>query len=190
MAVHCHNDFGLAVANTIAAITAGAEVADTVTNGLGDRAGNAAFEEVVCILEVLYKIKTGIKIEKLYELSKLVEKLYGIRIPESKAIIGINCYRHSTDDHISSLLRGEWMAFENIKPEVLGRKRSLEFGPMALQTGPDSAIATKIEIMGLEYTMDDVEKIADKISKKLSQEKKFATEEEVEEIIKDTIIGG
>lgn len=186
LAVHCHNDFGLATANTLAAVNAGTEVVDLVVNGLGDRAGNASLEEVVCALEVLYQVKTGIDIGKLYELSRLVEELYQIRVQPNKAIVGENAYRHSTDDHISTILRGEWHVFENIKPEVLGRHRTLEFGPMTMQKGPDSALPTKIEKMGFTYTEVQLDEIIENI-KKIVLMRKFATEEEVEKIIRNVI---
>lgn len=186
LAVHCHNDFGLATANTLAAVNAGTEVIDLVVNGLGDRAGNASLEEVVCALEVLYQVKTGIKIEKLYELSKLVEKLYKVKVQPNKAIVGENAYRHSTDDHISTILRGEWYLFENIKPEVLKRSRSLEFGLMATQKGSDSALPTKIEKMGLTYTEKQLDEIIKKVNK-IALERTFATEKEVETIIRNVV---
>jgi len=184
LAVHCHNDYGLATFNSIAAVNAGATVVDTVVNGLGDRAGNAALEEVVCILEILYGIKTGVNIEKLYEISKKVERISGVPIAANKAIVGGNVFRHSTDDHISSLLHGEWMAFENIRAEALGTKRQLEFGPMTLQTGEDGALATKIGLMGYEYSLENVNRISGILRPMITKDKTFVTEKEVEEVIK------
>jgi len=86
--IHCHNDFGLGAINTIVGLSAGAEVAHTTVNSIGERIGNAATEEVALALEVLYGKRTGLKLEKLYELSKLVEKLSKVKMPPHKPIVG------------------------------------------------------------------------------------------------------
>ena len=85
--VHCHNDFGLATANSIAAVKAGATLVDAVVNGLGDRAGNAPFEEVVTALEVLYNVRTGIDISKITEISKMVSDIYKILLRPIKRLL-------------------------------------------------------------------------------------------------------
>jgi isopropylmalate/homocitrate/citramalate synthase len=91
--IHCHNDFGLAAINTIAGLSAGAEVAHTTVNAIGERIGNAAFEEVALILEVLYGKRLGLKYEKLYELSKTVEKLSKVSMPPHKPIVGEGAFK-------------------------------------------------------------------------------------------------
>jgi isopropylmalate/homocitrate/citramalate synthase len=184
IAVHAHNDFGLATANTIAGALAGAKVLDTTVNGLGDRAGNADFGEVVAVLTVFYNVDTGIKLEKLYELSKLVADIYGIPIHPMKPLVGENVYRHETDSHVQAILRGDWYTFEVIRAEAIGRRRLLLFGPSTLHTGKSSAINVKIEQMGYTATEEDLKAIADRI-REIINRKKFATEEEVERIIKE-----
>ena len=86
--VHLHNDFGLAVANSIAGLMAGAEVVHTTVNGIGERSGNAALEEVAATLEILYGVRTGIKFDKLRKLSKLVEEASKVPVPPQKPIVG------------------------------------------------------------------------------------------------------
>ncbi|MEM2130881.1 MAG: 2-isopropylmalate synthase, partial [Candidatus Bathyarchaeia archaeon] len=88
LGVHCHDDFGMAVANSIAALKAGAEEVHVTINGLGERAGNAALEEVVVSLKLLYNIETGVKTEKLYDTSLLASRLTGISVQPNKAIVG------------------------------------------------------------------------------------------------------
>src|SRR3989449_5763030 len=90
LSVHCHNDFGLAVANNLAALEVGVEGPHTCVNGIGERAGNASFEELVMALESIYGYDTGVDISRMYKLSRLVGKLSGIPIPINKARVGDN----------------------------------------------------------------------------------------------------
>ena len=188
VAVHCHDDYGLATANTLEAVKAGAEVVDCVVNGLGDRAGNAALEEVVAALTVLYQVDTGIKIEGLYLLSKLVEEVYGIPIAPNKALVGANQYTHATDSHIQDMIRGEWYAWENIRAEALGRKRILQFGSSALSRQPSGAIGSKMEAMGYNFDQKDLDEIVEKIKVMLDKEG-FVSEDQLEEVI-NTVMKG
>lgn len=125
--VHCHDDLGLAVANTLASVKGGANTVDVTINGLGERAGNAALEEVVGALELLYGYKTNIKTEKIYETSKLVEDLTGVAVPSNKALVGKNSFTHESGIHVDGILkRAE--TYEFVKPEFVGRERVFRFG--------------------------------------------------------------
>lgn len=188
VAVHCHDDYGLATANTLEAVKAGGEVVDCVVNGLGDRAGNAALEEVVAALTVLYQIDTGIKIEGLYRLSKLVEELYQVPIAPNKALVGINQYNHATDSHIQDIIRGEWFTWENIRAEALGQKRILEFGATALSRQPSGAIGSKMEVMGYRFDQNDLDQVTEKI-KGMIEKKGFVSEDQLEEVIHTVMRG-
>jgi len=188
VAVHCHDDYGLATANTLEAVKAGAEVVDCVVNGLGDRAGNAALEEVVAALTVLYQVDTGIKIEGLYPLSKLVEEVYGVPISPNKALVGANQYAHATDSHIQDMIKGEWYAWENIRAEALGRKRILQFGSSALSRQPSGAIGSKMEAMGYSFDQKALERVIEKL-KEMIEKEGFVSEDQLEEVIK-MVMGG
>lgn len=107
--VHAHNDFGLAVANTIAALSAGAETAHVTVNGIGERSGNASLEELVMSLRMLYGVQTDIKFEKLRSLSKLVQDLSGIRVPPQKPIVGDGLF--TTE---SGIIAGWWRKLEEL----------------------------------------------------------------------------
>lgn len=185
IAVHCHNDFGLATANSIAAVKGGATIIDAVINGLGDRAGNAPFEEVVCALEVLYDVRTGIDITKITEMSNLVSQIYKVPVAPNKAIVGNNCYRHVSDSHVATLLRGGWDSFEVIKAEALGKKRSLEFGVTTLQEG-EGALSAKIESMGYEATKDLVDLLRNKVREKLV-DREFIDEDGIESLVSELV---
>lgn len=125
--VHCHNDFGLATANTLAGLAAGAAGADVVTNGLGDRGGNAALEEVVLALEVLHGVRTGVRLESISALSRLVEDLSGIRKCRVKAVVGEFTFLHSPVMHIRNAASGNRRGFEPFEPEAIGAVRTFAF---------------------------------------------------------------
>jgi isopropylmalate/homocitrate/citramalate synthase len=125
--VHCHNDFGLAVANTLTALEEGVKAPHTCVNGLGERSGNASFEEVVLALESLYGVKTGLKTERLYELSRLVEELSGVPLAANKALVGYNSFSHEAGIHTHGIL-AHTLTYEPIQPDVLGRHRQMILG--------------------------------------------------------------
>ncbi|MGP8077492.1 MAG: homoaconitate hydratase [Thermoplasmata archaeon] len=127
LSVHCHNDFGLAVANTLTAIECGARSPHVCVNGLGERAGNAALEEVVVALESLYGYRTGIRTERLYELSRLVEELSGVPVAANKALVGYYAFSHEAGIHTHGIL-AHTMTYEPIQPAVLGRHRQMILG--------------------------------------------------------------
>nr|MDO8085358.1 hypothetical protein [Candidatus Sigynarchaeum springense] len=131
--IHVHDDFGMATASSCAGVEAGAEYVDLVVNKLGDRAGNASLEETVASLELLYGVKTGIKLEKLTGLSKLVEKISGVKLPVNKPIVGYNTFIHESELHVMGAHEKEsWKCFTPFKPEVVGQEEKVVFGPTTL----------------------------------------------------------
>ncbi len=154
--VHCHNDFGMATANTIAAIEEGVNAPHTCVNGLGERAGNTSFEEVVMTLESLYKYRTRIKTEQLYELSTLVEKYSGIPLPPNKALVGYNAFSHEAGIHTHGVLRNS-LTYEPLQPELLGRKRRFILGK---HTGR-AAIQEKLREGGAPHSDDQLARLTE-----------------------------
>jgi 2-isopropylmalate synthase len=130
ISVHCHDDFGLAVANSISAINAGATCAHVTINGLGERAGNASLEEFVMALQCLYSKKHSIKINLLYEISKYVSNTMGVIVQPNKAIIGENAFGHESGIHTHGIINNP-LTYEPISPELVGRKRWLQAGKHA-----------------------------------------------------------
>ncbi|MFW9830517.1 MAG: homoaconitate hydratase [Candidatus Thorarchaeota archaeon] len=130
LGIHCHNDFGLATANTLAAVEMGVTYPHVCVNGFGERAGNAALEEVVMALEILYGVKTEIKTERLFELAQLVERSFAIPIPVHKAIVGQNAFNHGSGIHVHATLAHS-LSYEPIHPELVGRQRSYYLGKFA-----------------------------------------------------------
>ena len=122
MSVHCHNDLGLATANTLAAISAGARQAEVTINGIGERAGNTSLEEVVMALHTRHNylpLTTGINTEHIYPTSRLVSMITGIIVQPNKAIVGANAFAHEAGIHQDGVLKNP-MTYEIMKPETIG----------------------------------------------------------------------
>jgi isopropylmalate/homocitrate/citramalate synthase len=133
LSVHCHNDFGLATANTLAAVEEGAVHLHTSVVGFGERAGIAPFEEVVAALELLYNIDTGIDLGKVTRLAQLAEKAFALPIQFHKPIIGENLFSHEVDEEVEKML-AQPMLFEPFPPEIVGRETKLFIGRNTGQT--------------------------------------------------------
>jgi len=177
---HCHNDFGLAVANTCSAVTAGVEYIDIVVNGLGDRAGNANFEETVMSLEGLYNVNTGIDTTKLYDLCKLVEEETKIPVSQNKPITGFNTFIHESDIHVEALMSGQADAFEPYEPSLVGQDRTIYFG----STTSVSSVEMMANNIEKELSDDMIKSIMNKISEKVN-ERGYATDKEVVNFISE-----
>ena len=122
IAVHCHNDLGLATANSLAAIQAGARQIECTINGLGERAGNASLEEIVMTLKVrkdIYKIDTNIKTEEIFKTSKMVTRFTGIPVQVNKAIVGQNAFAHASGIHQDAILKND-STFGIMTPKSIG----------------------------------------------------------------------
>jgi D-citramalate synthase len=127
LSIHCHDDLGVAMANTLAALRAGATCAHVTVNGLGERAGNTSLEELVMALEVLYGVKTGIRAGEIYHLSSLVSRLTKVPLPTNKAIVGEMAFTHESGIHAHGILRDS-RTYEPVRPETVGRKRRIVLG--------------------------------------------------------------
>jgi len=127
LAVHCHNDFGLATANTLAAAEEGVMHLHTCIGGLGERAGVAAFEEVVACLELLYNVDTGIDLSRIYRLSQLAEKAFALPIHFHKPIIGESTFAHEIDEQ-TERLKEQPLISEPFPPEIVGRETTFYVG--------------------------------------------------------------
>ncbi|NPB02368.1 MAG: 2-isopropylmalate synthase [Methanopyri archaeon] len=181
LSVHCHDDLGMATANSVAAVRAGAEQVHVTVNGIGERAGNAALEEVVVVLEELYGVDTGIEMERLPEVSKLVERLTGVRVPPNKAIVGENAFTHESGIHADGLLKDE-RTYEPIPPEKVGRERRFVLGKHA----GTSVIRKKLEEMGIEVDEEQLVEIFKRV-KRLGDRGKRVTEADLRAIAEDVL---
>lgn len=185
--MHCHNDFGLGVANSIAGVMSGAEIVHTTVNGIGERAGNAALEEVASALEVLYGIKTGLNFEKLRELSKLVEELSLVKMPPQKPIVGDKIF--TTE---SGIIAGWWdkaskaekgLEVYPLNPKYLG----FEKVNIALGKGSGKpSITTQLQELGLDIPSDEkIMRILEKVKLLAEDKKRLLTKEEFKKIVEE-----
>ncbi|MCS7126043.1 MAG: 2-isopropylmalate synthase [Aigarchaeota archaeon] len=158
VAVHCHDDMGLAVANSLTGVEAGAEIIHATINGLGERAGNASLEEIVVALHTLYGIKTGVKLEKIYGVSRIVEKLTGVIVPKNKAIVGDNAFSHESGIHVHGVIMSP-ETYEPIDPASVGRKRKIIIGK---HSGKHSIIELARQF-GVRLRDDHVEEVLEEI---------------------------
>ncbi|MFZ3168951.1 MAG: 2-isopropylmalate synthase [Candidatus Methanoperedens sp.] len=181
ISIHCHNDFGYATANTIAALRAGAEEAHVTINGLGERAGNASLEEVVMILESLYNYKTRINLKELYPTSRLVSKLTGIQVGINKAIVGGNAFTHEAGIHAHGLL-ADASTYEPIKPEVVGRERRIVLGKHAGK----STVVLLLKERSINASDKQIEDIVTQI-KEFSAKGKHIADTEFQEIVEKVL---
>ncbi len=143
VSVHCHNDFGLAVANAISGLQAGARCAHVTVNGIGERAGNASLEELVMALQCLRfgeGFETGVHSERIYAASKEVSRLAGIQVQPNKAIVGDNAFGHESGIHTHGVLSNP-LTYEPISPELVGRSRWLQVGKHAGLHGMNAMLA-------------------------------------------------
>jgi len=170
ISVHCHNDFGMAVANSISALRAGANQVHATINGLGERAGNASLEEIVVALKALYGIETKIKTELLYSTSRLVARLTGIFPQPNKAIVGDNAFAHEAGIHSHGVLSHP-ATYEPIPPELVGAKRRIVVGKHAGTHG----IMVALEQMGLKPDQDQLKEIFQRV-KDLGDKGKIVTD--------------
>ncbi len=180
LSIHCHNDLGLALSNTITALRSGATCAHTTINGMGERAGNVPFEEVVMVLEKLYGYDTGIDTTKIYALSTLVSQMTKIPLAANKPIVGGMAFTHESGIHAHGLLRDP-TTYEPMSPETIGRKRRIVLGKHSGTASVQSALkelgyepgekhlaeivarVKKVGDMGMKVTDADVMAIADSV---------------------------
>ena len=170
ISVHCHDDFGMAVANSLAAVEAGAAQIHATINGLGERAGNASLEEVVMALHMIYKLKTRVNSRLLYSTSRLVATLTGISVQANKAIVGENAFAHESGIHTRGVTVKP-LTFEPIKPEMVGRIRKLVAGKLAGTRG----IKAELEEIEIHPTEEQLKEIVQRV-KELGDKGKMVTD--------------
>ncbi|MEM2901780.1 MAG: hypothetical protein QXO32_03490 [Candidatus Bathyarchaeia archaeon] len=182
--VHCHNDLGLATANSLAAVTAGAEVVHTNVNGIGERAGGAATEEVVVGLRVLYGVDLGIRYENLVELSKLVEELSQVKVPSHKPVVGDTAFGYEAGIPVMFCRRLKKIDRLEVAlsylPEFVGNKLYIAFGKKSGRHG----VEWRLEEMGLKASDEQVGEILAEVKSLGIEKRRALTDKEVDQIIK------
>ncbi|MGI6227128.1 MAG: homocitrate synthase/isopropylmalate synthase family protein [Peptococcales bacterium] len=177
--VHCHNDFGLGVANALISVENGASSVSSVLNSLGQRAGNTSTEEVAFALECLYGVKTGIDFKALYEVSRLVAELSGWSFPPNKPIVGKNLFTWEAGIPTAALMKNPHTV-EPFQPEIFGVKHDVKVGK---KSGKANVI-WKARELGLELTDQDLEQMVKKIKDEADRLQRTLTDEEFLAIFK------
>jgi homocitrate synthase NifV len=152
--IHAHDDLGLATANTLAALRAGASHASVTVVGLGERAGNAPLEEVAVAVSALYGIETGIDLRSLSGVAQVVTKAAGRVIPEAKAIVGDAVFTHESGIHVDGLLKDR-KCYEALDPAVLGRNHRVVLG----KHSGLGAVSNALKELGLDVRMEEAKAI-------------------------------
>ncbi|OIB59328.1 (R)-citramalate synthase [Natrialba sp. SSL1] len=158
VSAHTHDDLGLGVANALAAVSAGADLVHCTVNGLGERAGNVALEEVAIALSHVYDVETA-DLESLYGLAQRVSRATGVDLPPNKAVIGENAFTHESGIHTDGTLKDDKM-YEPYAPETVGRERRLALGKHTGRAG----VAATLEEHDVEAGDDEVAEIATRVT--------------------------
>jgi len=185
ISVHCHNDLGLGVSNSLAAVLNGARQVECTVNGLGERAGNASLEEIVMAIKTrqdMFKVTTGIKTKQIYKTSRLVSKLTGIPVQPNKAVVGRNAFSHESGIHQDGLLK-ERSTYEIMRPEDVG------FSETKLVLGKHSgrhAFMMRLKKLGIRLNEKELEGAFVRF-KELADKKKEIFDDDIASIVQDTM---
>ncbi|MEJ2091584.1 MAG: 2-isopropylmalate synthase, partial [Syntrophobacterales bacterium] len=186
ISVHCHNDLGLAVANTLAAIINGARQAECTINGIGERAGNASMEEIVMALATrkdLFDFYTEIVTQYICPTSRVVSKLTGVMVQPNKAIVGANAFAHESGIHQDGVLK-EASTYEIMTPSTVGlKKSSLPLGKLSGR----NAFRTKLQEMGYYLNDDELNRVFLRF-KDLADRKKTVFDEDLVSLVETEVI--
>jgi homocitrate synthase NifV len=180
--IHAHNDYGLAVANSLAACAAGAECVSTTVNGIGERAGNASLEQMIMGLRMLYGIEDKYTTEYLMNLSKFVEKASGMKVAKNQPIIGENMFRHESGIHTHGIIAFPY-TYETFAPETVGNKRVIVIGKMSGR----HVIEAKLKEYGIEADEHAIKKILAEVKAVAESRKSALTDDEFLGIVRGII---
>ena len=186
LSVHCHNDLGLATANTLAGIRAGARQAEVTINGIGERAGNTSLEEVVMALHTHRAnlgLTTNIKTQEIYPTSRLVSMITGIVVQPNKAVVGANAFAHEAGIHQDGVLKNP-MTYEIMEPETIGLSSN------KLVMGKHSgrhAFQNRLVDMGYDLDKEDLNRLFKKF-KELADKRKEILDEDIEALVAEEIL--
>ncbi|MBI3668976.1 MAG: 2-isopropylmalate synthase [Acidobacteria bacterium] len=155
LSAHCHNDLGQAVANSLAAVRAGARQVECTINGIGERAGNASLEEIAVALAVRqasFGVRTNVRLEKIYGTSRLLSAITGVPVPPNKAVVGANAFAHEAGIHQDGIIKNP-LTYEIISPEAVGvPSRQLVLGKHSGR----NALQLRLRELGYETTKEEL----------------------------------
>jgi 2-isopropylmalate synthase len=185
ISVHCHDDLGMAVANSLAAVKAGARQVECTINGLGERAGNCSLEEVVMSLKTrqdYFGVQTGLNTRQIMNTSRLVSSVTGVQVPPNKAIVGQNAFAHESGIHQHGVLK-EKSTYEIMRPEDVG----LESGRLVLgKHSGRHAFRARLDELGIELSDQQLDHAFEEF-KKLADKKKEIYDEDIEALVREEV---
>lgn len=185
ISVHCHNDLGMAVANSLAGVKNGARQVEGTINGIGERAGNAAIEEVIMAIKTrkdFFGIETRIKTEEFYRTSRMVAEMLGMPVPVNKAIVGDNAFAHSSGIHVDGVLKKR-ETYEIMKPEDVGSPKTRVV--LTARTGRHG-LKHRLEELGHKLTKTELDKTYKRFLE-IADKKHEVFDEDIAAIISDEI---
>jgi 2-isopropylmalate synthase len=185
ISVHCHNDLGMATANSLAAVKNGARQIECTINGIGERAGNTSLEEVVMSIATrrdLFELTTGIDTTQIYKTSRMVSYYTGIPVQPNKAIVGANAFSHSSGVHQDGFLK-ERTTYEIMQPQDIGLSASRI---VLTKLSGRHALKARLEELGFDLSEQELEKAIAKF-KELADKKKEIFDEDLEALVEDEV---
>jgi 2-isopropylmalate synthase len=185
ISVHCHNDLGLAVANTLAGVLNGARQVEGTINGIGERAGNAALEEVIMAIRTradYFKLRTGVDARELCRTSRLVSDMLGMKVPPNKAVVGGNAFSHSSGIHVDGFLK-QRETYEIMRPEDVGLLESKVV--LTARTGRHG-LSDRLKKLGLELSAEELNQAYQKFLA-VADKKQEVFDEDLVAIVHDEI---
>ena len=184
ISVHCHNDLGLSVANSLAAVKAGVRQVEGCINGLGERAGNASLEEIIMALETrddLFEVSTSIDTTQIYRTSRLVSDITGFPVQPNKAIVGANAFRHASGIHQDGVIKDR-STYEIIDPKTVGwPSNSLVLGKLSGRAG----LRARLEELGYHLDQEELNEVFEAF-KSLADRKREVTDQDLESLMSTT----
>ncbi|TFE68101.1 2-isopropylmalate synthase [Methylacidiphilum sp. Yel] len=186
VSVHCHNDLGLAVSNSLAAIKAGARQVEGTINGIGERAGNASLEEIIMAIhtrpDFFGKMELGIQLKEILRTSRLVSRMSGLAVQRNKAIVGENAFAHAAGIHQDGILKKR-ETYEIIDPKIIGWEQS-EL-PLTKHSGR-AALENRLRMLGFELEKEEIDNIFSQF-KDIGDKKKFIYDDDLIALVEGQI---
>ncbi len=175
--IHTHNDYGLGVANALAAYEVGAEWASTTVNGLGERAGNSSLEGIIMSLTKLYNLENEYKIDKLFEISRYVESASGMNVPLNRSIVGQHMFTHESGIHVDGVLKYPY-TYESFLPDEIGASRKIVIG----KHSGKHAVWDKLQELGVDVSKDQLLVVVEAIKERSQKRKSAIKDSELKKI--------
>ena len=180
LGIHCHNDLGLALANTLSALEAGATIADVTINGVGERAGNVCLDELVVVLNQFYHLDTGVEVGQLAALASTMSRISGVALPFNKPLVGPHAFTHRHDTHARAAV-SEPASIEPVDPAAVGNRRQFRAGKYS---GP-FVVGRIAQRLGLQLTEQQIDELVQRVRRYATEHKGELSDEQFLKLARD-----